>query len=78
MFRDLAEAFAEVEIETPEIRDLGDRIVATGRIRTRGKESGAESQSPFGYLAEVKDGKAIRVRAYLDPNEALEAAGLSE
>jgi ketosteroid isomerase-like protein len=29
-------------------------------------------------VTDFKDGKAIRVRTYLDPNEALEAAGLSE
>jgi len=27
-------------------------------------------------VAEFKDGKGIRIRTYLDPNEALEAAGL--
>jgi ketosteroid isomerase-like protein len=29
-------------------------------------------------VIEFKNGKAIRVRAYLDPNDALEAAGLRE
>jgi hypothetical protein len=29
-------------------------------------------------VAEFKDGKGIRIRTYLDPNEALEAAGLRE
>jgi ketosteroid isomerase-like protein len=76
MFREISEAFAELRIDTPEIRDLDDRIVAIGRIRSRGIESGAETESPFAYLAEVKGGKAKRVRAYLDPREALEAAGL--
>jgi hypothetical protein len=33
---------------------------------------------PFAYLADFRGGKAIRVRAYLDPNEALEAAGLQK
>jgi ketosteroid isomerase-like protein len=78
MFSDLSEAFAEIKIEAPAIRDLGDRIVATGQIRSRGAESGVETESPFAYIAEVKSGKAIRVRAYLDPKEALEAAGLRE
>jgi ketosteroid isomerase-like protein len=78
MFRELSEAFAEIHIETPAIRDLGDRIVATGRIRSRGTESGVETESPFGYVAELKSGKAIRVHAYLDPKQALKAAGLPE
>lgn len=29
-------------------------------------------------VSDIRDGKAIRVRTYLDPNEALAAAGLSE
>jgi ketosteroid isomerase-like protein len=33
---------------------------------------------PLGYLVEFKNGKVIRMRAYLDPKEALEAAGLRE
>jgi hypothetical protein len=31
-----------------------------------------------GYVAELKSGKRIRIRTYLDPREALEAAGLRE
>jgi ketosteroid isomerase-like protein len=76
LLRDLDEAFAEVDTEFSEIRDLGDRLLAIGRIRTRGKASGAVTESPFCYLAEFKDAKVIRVWTYLDPDEALEAAGL--
>jgi ketosteroid isomerase-like protein len=78
LFRDLFDVLDEFHVEYSEIRDLGDRIVAIGRLRTRGKGSGVETESPFGTVSDGKDGKAIRVRAYLDPNEALEAAGLSE
>ena len=59
--RDLYGSFAELEIEISDYHEAGDRVVGIGRIRTRGKESGAEIVSP-----------------YLDPPEALEAAGLSE
>jgi hypothetical protein len=31
-----------------------------------------------GFVADLKDGKAIQIQTYLDPKEALEAAGLSE
>jgi ketosteroid isomerase-like protein len=77
-FRDMDETFAELQVEFSEVKDLGDRIVATGRIRTRGKQSGAEVESSLGYLAHYKNGKATEVRTYLDPAEALKAAGLSE
>ena len=77
-FRDLDELFDELHAEYPEIRDLGDRVVGIGRISMRGKGSGAETESPIGTVVDFKNGKAIRVRTYLDPKDALEAAGLSE
>lgn len=78
MLEDFYEVFAESEMEFPEIRDLGDRIVAIGHLRNRGQASGVEIESPLAYVIDVKDGKAIRVRTYLDPKQALEAAGLRE
>jgi len=76
--RDIDEALAEIRLEFPEIRDLGDRIIAIGWLRARGKESGADTESPLGCVIELKNGKATRVQSFLDPKEALQAAGLSE
>jgi ketosteroid isomerase-like protein len=78
MFQDFYDTFAEIHVEFTEIRDLGDRVVAIGRIRTRGKESGAETESPWGYVAEFKNGKALRIRTYFHPREALEDARLQD
>ena len=77
-FRDLDAVLDEIHAEYSEVRDLGDRVVAIGRIRQRGKGSGAETESPIGSVIDFKKGKAIRVWTYLNPKEALEAAGLSE
>jgi ketosteroid isomerase-like protein len=74
--QEMYEAFGELHIDIAEIRDLGDRLIAIGRIRTRGEASRAETESPFAWVIETKNGKATRVRGYLDPNDALEAAGL--
>jgi len=76
--RDIDEAIADIRLELPEIRDLGDRTVAIGRIRARGNVSGAEIESPFGCVVEWKNGKATWVLSFLDHKEAFEAAGLSE
>jgi ketosteroid isomerase-like protein len=78
MLRDGYEVFGETYMEISEIWDLGDRVVATGSLRARGTESGAETESPIGYLVDFKNGKVTRVRGYLDHKEALKAAGLSE
>jgi ketosteroid isomerase-like protein len=78
MLRDLYEAFSEFQVSFYDIRDLGDRVVAIGRWITRGEESGVETTPPLASVVDFRNGKAIRVRSYLDPNEALEAAGLRE
>jgi ketosteroid isomerase-like protein len=78
LFQGYWEAFADLRFEVSEIRDLGDRILAVGQMRGRGAESGVEIESPWAYLIQVRNGKATQVRTYLDPKEALEAAGLSE
>ena len=78
MFRNLDEVYLEFRMEDAEFRDLGDRVVATCRIRARGRQSGAESDAPFGYLFDFRDGTVVRVRVFLDHKEALEAAGLRE
>jgi ketosteroid isomerase-like protein len=78
MVGDLYETFAEVRIEMSEFRELADGLVAIGRTCTRGKASGVETETPLALVTEVRDGKTISIRAYLDRDEALEAAGLSE
>src|SRR5262245_56227116 len=72
------EVLADIEFEFPEIRDVGDQVVGIGNFRARGKGSGVEAETPFAYVVEFRGGKAIQVRAYLDPIAALEAAGLEE
>ena len=42
-----------VGIDYSEIRDLGDRIVGIGRIRTRGKHSGAVTEMAFGTVTDA-------------------------
>jgi len=76
--RDIDEALADLRLELPEIHDLGDRLVAIGRLSARGQASGAETESPFGCVVEWKNGKATRVVSFLDRKDALEAAGLRE
>ena len=78
MLSDLYEAFSEFKVSFYDIRDLGDRVVAIGRWITRGEGSGVETTPPLASVVDFRNGKAIRVRSYLDPNDALEAAGLRE
>ena len=78
MLRELDEVLPERRLDFSDIRERDDRLVATGRLRTRGRGSGAVTESRFGWVADFKDGKACRIRTYLDPEEALEAATVNE
>ena len=78
LLQDIFEAFADFRFDFSEIRDLGDRILAVGEMRGRGTESGVEIESPWAFHIHLRNGKATHVRVYLDPEEALEAAGLRE
>jgi ketosteroid isomerase-like protein len=74
MFRELDDTLDELTVEYSEIRDFDDRVLGIGRIHTRGAASGVTTESPFALLAEYKNGKSTRVRTFLDPDEAIEAA----
>jgi ketosteroid isomerase-like protein len=76
--RDLDEGFSVRDVQLSEFRDLGDRIVVLGHVRGRGRESGVEFDSPYGGLAEFKNGKCSKYTDYLDHTQVLQAAGLQE
>jgi ketosteroid isomerase-like protein len=78
MFRDVDENLASAVAEVFEVRDLGERVLALGRLRARGHESGAQAEVSFNQLVDFKHGKVIRLRTFLDRQEALQAAGLKE
>jgi hypothetical protein len=61
------EALAVYQVEISEVRDLGNRVLAIGHARIRGKGSGVEIESPFFALTDSrgtkgKDTRAIRLR----------------
>ena len=64
---EVAEAFAGVQIEVLDIRDLGERIVMTGQLRALGRASGARTESPIGWLLEFSNAGIVRMRDFLDP-----------
>jgi ketosteroid isomerase-like protein len=73
------EDFADWSIEYERFIDApDDRVVAVAHQSAIGKASGVPVELHFGLVYELQDGRVIRIRAYLDPAEALEAAGLEE
>ena len=72
------ESFEELTTELTDYRDLGDRIVALGHIHARGRGSGLDVDSPTGWVFTVRRGKVVSAEGFLNPADALEAAGLRE
>ena len=75
---DSFESFQEVRNEWSEFRDLGDRVLAFGHVKARGRESGMELDSPMGWVFTVRRGKVVKAEGFLSRDDALKAAGLSE
>jgi ketosteroid isomerase-like protein len=77
--RTWTEDFVDWRIWPEKLIDAGDdRVVAVVRQSAKGKESGAAVELRVGMIFTLKDGQVIDHRHYLDPADALEAAGLSE
>jgi uncharacterized protein len=56
----------------------GDRVAAVFRLVGKGKQSGVPVDRAIGLAYRIRQGKMWRMRSYLDPDEALEAVGISE
>ena len=55
IFRGFYDVVDEIHVEYSEIRDLGDRVMGIGRVRTRGTASGAATESPaLGAVSTLK------------------------
>ena len=62
-----------------EVIDLGENgVFVSGRLRGKGRSSGAAFDSEWAVLFRISAGQIIREHSWLDHDEALEAAGLSE
>jgi ketosteroid isomerase-like protein len=76
-FREFGASFKSYRFEIEELRDAGDdKVIAIVREHASGKASGLEVHRRSGWVATLRDGKVLRLEIYLDPADALEAAGL--
>jgi hypothetical protein len=57
---------------------VGNLAVLVGRIHYRGRGSGVETESAVGWVLKFSHGRVARFRAFREPEQALEAVGLSE
>jgi ketosteroid isomerase-like protein len=74
----LLEPWREQRLEIDALRTTGDLVVVSYRWVATGRESEVEVDMPMTGVYTITDGKIARIEFFRDPNEALEAAGLSE
>ncbi len=72
---DLDETFELLEPTLDRVLDVGDLVLAVGRLHYRGKASGVETDVPMGWVFKFREGKVLYVRAFRDPEQALGALG---
>ena len=75
---DLTDAWEIVRADVDDAIAVGNVAVLVGRIHYRGKVSGIEDETSAGWMLKFRQGKVLRFRAFLKPEQALEAIGLSE
>ena len=74
---ELLEVWEEFRGENLDFRELpGNRVLMLGELVARGKASGVEVRTPFGQLAEVRDGLIFRLHGFAGHDDARRAAGL--
>jgi ketosteroid isomerase-like protein len=68
----------DLTVTVERVVDAGQRQVPFVRVRSTASTSGVPHEHLWAYVVEVRDGRIGYFRAYYEPEEAREAAGLSE
>ena len=76
--REVFETFRDLHWVPIRLLDVGDRVVATVEARGYGKHSEVEVNATIGHVWTLRGGLIVAWHIFMDPTEALEAAGLRE
>ena len=75
-YDDLYSVWEFLRAEISDVREVGDVVLARGRVTARGKSSGVDLDRSWTYALRLADGKIVWHRNFLDHAEALEALEL--
>jgi ketosteroid isomerase-like protein len=67
-----------VTLTAERISEAGDQVLVIATWHGRGKSSEVPTEWRHGQVWTMRDRKAVSIRAYLDPEDALGAVGLAE
>jgi len=65
----------DLRVDLRSVAASGDTVVTVCGLRGEGAESGADVEVEIAFLTTFRDGKAIRVEEFMDPDEAMRALG---
>jgi ketosteroid isomerase-like protein len=74
-FADVARIWEELEVIPHEFRQVGNQVVALGRVYGRGLD-GLLVDSPTGWVWTIEGGRIVRGEVFTSRQEALDAVGL--
>src|SRR6476660_8514184 len=69
-FGRMSDGWDSFRVEDGVLRDLGNRVLWSGRLEGRGRISGALISEPLDILYELRDGKISSMRSFLDHDDA--------
>jgi ketosteroid isomerase-like protein len=72
-----ASYWAEIRFEPQEYIEAGDQVVVIARLVGRGRKSGVQVTRTWAYVWTIRAKRALRIEAYADRAEALEAVGVA-
>jgi ketosteroid isomerase-like protein len=74
--RDTSESFEGFRLDPAKFFEHGEKVVVILDMTGRGRTSGVPVEERIAHLWTIRDGLAVELRAFTDPADALEAAGL--
>ena len=72
-FERFREEWDDYRVNVEDIRDSGDKVLVLTHQTARGKTSGVQIDLRIAHLWTIRNGKAVRMEAYFDRDEALKA-----
>ena len=72
------QAWSALRVDIADFRDLGDRVLALGTIRSTARGTQAAVEAQAAWIATFQNGRATEIRTYASQSEALEAVGLRD